>query len=761
MKKSACVLCSINCGIEVTTGGKDDRELLKIKSDRENPSSQGYICNKAARLNHYQTGEDRINTPLRRKPDGTYEAVSWETAIKEVAERLKQVKNTYGGEKTLFIGGGGQGNHLGGIFSNGLQKALGIKYRTNPLAQEKTGEFWVNGKMFGGGPHGDFEHAELTIFLGKNPWQTHGFPQSRKVVKEIARDKARTLIVFDPCSTETAKLADYHLQVKPATDAWALTAIVAVIIQQRLEDKGFIEKHTTGFNQIKPYFLSVDINECADICGIDVNILIEVAKKIASASSVSVFEDLGVQQNINSTVVSYLEKIMWVITGNFAKKGAANIAVPLLSISEGSKGEVAAGKNSAPRVKKVSPVLGSRVIMGLLPCNEIPDEILNDHPDRFRAAIIESSNPVHSYANSSRMKEAIRALEFSVVVDVAMTETAREADYVLPAASSFEKYECVLFQIDFPKNTFHMRQPVVEPLAGTLIEPEIHTRILEELGAIKSVDIGILKLAAKMHRKVFAATLATMLAVKPQLMKVLPSVLYRTIGETFGEPRAAATAPFWAIAHQFVRKNRKSAARASFGGSLWQAGEKLFNSILNSPSGIVFTDSGDDYSDTWNRMTLEDKRIRLYLEELFPSLIHIDKSQVERDSDYPFILTAGQRRSTTSNTIIRDASWDRRNKAGSLYIHPKDAEKLILEDGDLVEITTKGGSAKTYIEITDTQPEGFISLPNGLGIDYTKSSGQTTRIGVATNELTRTEDKDFFAGTPWHKYVPAQLKKAG
>lgn len=760
VKKSACILCSINCGIEVTVGGKDNREIIKIKGDKDNPSSEGYVCNKAARLNYYQTASDRIDKPLRRKPDGTYEEVDWDTAIREVTAGLLKVKQKYGGEKIVFLGGGGQGNHLGGMFSNGLQKAFGIKYRSNPLAQEKTGEFWVNGKMFGGGVHGDFENAEVAIFLGKNPWQTHGFPQTRKVLKEIVKDPLRSMIVFDPCVTDTAKMADYHMQVKPGTDAWAISAIIAVIIQEGMEDKRFIEEYTVGFDEIRPHFASLNISEYSEVCGIEEELIKNVARRIGTAKSVSVFEDLGVQHNLNSTVVSYLEKIMWVITGNFAKKGTANIGVPLMSIADGSKGKVVGSKSNKKRVKQVSPVLGSRVIMGLLPCSEIPDEILTDHPERFRAAIIESSNPVHSYANTARMTEAMRALEFSVVIDVAMTETAREASYVLPAASSFEKYECVFFQIDFPKNTFHIRQPVVDILPGTLIEPEIHTRILEELGAIKPSQIKVLCIAAKIHRRVFAAALFFLLALKPKLMAVLPSVLYRTLGTTFSDPKAAAAAPFWALCHQFVRENAASAARAGYGGSLWQAGEKLFNALLNTPSGIIFSDSGDNYSDTWNRMTYPDKRIRLHLTELFPQATQLNTDILERSKDFPFILTAGQRRAETSNTIIRDLSWDKKNKAASLYISPQDAEQLKLETGDRITITTKVGKAQTYVDVTAIQPEGFVSLPNGLGLDYIQEDGSEIRIGVAANELTRTEDKDFFAGTPWHKYVPARLEKS-
>lgn len=760
-KKSACILCSVNCGIEVTTGGKDGRELIKIKGDRDNPSSEGYLCNKASRLNHYQMGADRIDSPLRRKADGSYEKVDWDTAIREVAAGLKAVKDQHGGEKILYLGGGGQGNHLGGMYNLGLQKVLGMKYRSNALAQEKTGEFWVNGKMFGAPVHGGFEDAEVSVFLGKNPWHTHGFPQSRKILREIAKDPARSMVVFDPCKTKTAELADYHLQVVPGGDAWALSAIVAVIIQEGLEDQAFIQQHTRGFEDIQGHFQGVSVAEYSKLAGLDEKLLRDTAHRIAKASSVAIFEDLGVQQNINSTVVSYLQKMLFVITGNFAKKGTANITIPLLLVTEAGKDKPAKAKKkgSVKKAAKVSPVLGSRIITGLLPCNEIPDEILTDHPDRFRAAIIESSNPVHSYANSARMREAMQALEFSVVIDVAMTETAKEASYVLPASSSFEKFECVFFQIDFPKNTFQIRHPIVAPLPGTLPEPEIHTRLIEALGGLPKGKLAALKAAAKVGRKTFAATFGAMLALDPKLFNVAPALLYRSLGETLQNGDLAATATFWPLAHQFVRKSPKTAARAGYGGSKWKAGENLFNDLISKKSGIVYTDSGEDYASTWDRLGMADKRIPLHLEELFPQVCTLDASLLDDSKDFPFILTAGQRRSETSNTIIRDSSWDTKNKVASLYISPVDAGKLALETGDNVKITTKVGIAETYVEVTEHQPPGFVSLPNGLGVDYTDATGDEVRVGVSANELTSSVDKDFFAGTPWHKRVPARIEK--
>ncbi|MCP4906161.1 MAG: molybdopterin-dependent oxidoreductase, partial [bacterium] len=177
---------------------------------------------KPASLDRYQNHADRITSPLRRREDGSFESIDWDTAIREISEKLAHIRDTHGGSKILYYGGGGQGNHLGGAYSGATRRALEMHYSSNALAQEKTGEFWVERQMFQARPEPDFEHAEVSVFVGKNPWQSHGFERARIVLKAIAKDPNRRVIVMDPRRTETAELADVFLQVKPGTDAFVL-----------------------------------------------------------------------------------------------------------------------------------------------------------------------------------------------------------------------------------------------------------------------------------------------------------------------------------------------------------------------------------------------------------------------------------------------------------------------------------------------------------------------------------------------------------
>jgi len=752
--KTACIICALNCGLEVQTDG---RRITRVRGDDDHPVSKGYVCEKSQRIDYYQNGADRLTSPMRRRPDGSYEAIDWDTAIREIAQKFKALKERHGGESILYYGGANQGSHLGGTYADSTQKALGIKYRSNALAQEKTGEFWVGGKMLGTGAHGDFEHCEVAVFVGKNPWHSHGFARTRVVLREIQKDPNRSLIVIDPRRSETAEMADFHLATRPGTDAWCLAALAAIVVQEYLVARDWIAAHTTGVDRIEPVLRRIDVARYASVCGVDEDLLRRAARRIATASSVSMMEDLGVQMNVNSTLNSYLQRLVWLLTGHYGREGTNNAFVPFLSLAKLSKGEGAsqAGRPARPADRR-SPVVGAKIIIGLIPCNVIPEEILTDHPKRYRAMLIECSNPVHSLADSQRMREAIRALELSVVVDVAMTETAREADYVLPASSQYEKADATFFNLEFPRNGFHLRQPLLEPQPGTLTEAEIHARLIEALGELSERDYAPLRRAAKLGRLPFALAFAWASARNPRVARYASVVLYRTLGPTLPQGLEPA-ASLWGVAQMYVRSSPRAAGRAGFGGSPVLAGNRLFDAILSSPSGLVFAVS--DYAESWDAVRLPDHRINLYLAELMPELERIDREPLPRDREYPFVLSAGERRGETSNTLVRDTAWHRKGLYGALRLSPADADALGCGTGDVLKLSTRRGSTQVVAEVTPIMQPGHVSLPNGQGLEYHSADGMIVRAGVAPNELTDLAMRDFLAGTPWHKHVPARLER--
>ena len=748
-KPSACILCECNCGILVRLGGEDGRRLEQIRGDRAHPASKGYTCQKALRLDHYQNGrEERLLHPLRKRADGSFEAIDWDTAIREIAARLAAVRDAHGGETILYYGGGGQGNHLGGSYSTATLRAFGARYRSSAIAQDKSGEVWVNGLMFGTPVRGDFEHCEVALFVGKNPWQSHSFPHARLTLRNIAKDPARSIIVIDPRRTETAELAEFHLQVRPGRDAWLLAALGAVLVEEGLTRDAWLAEHASGVAEVVAALSTVPIAEYCRISGVDEALVRAAARRIARAASVAVFEDLGVQMNRHSTLVSYMEKLVWVLTGNLGQAGAQYAPASLVPLVRASRNEL------DPRTAPRSPVVGARILSGLVPCNVIPEEILTDHPRRYRALIVESGNPAHSLADSQRMREAIGALELVVAIDVFMTETARLADYVLPATTQFEKHEATFFNFEFPHNVFHLRRPLMAPPPGPLPEPEIHARLVEAAGVFRDEELEPLRAAARRSRCEFAAAFAEATRANPPLGAVTPVVLYRTLGPTLPHG-AAAAASLWAAAHRCASLNPASVRRAGFGEG-FEAGERLFDAILASPSGVVF--ASDDYDETWRRVQTDDGRVNLRIPELLEELEALAREQPPGDDPaWPFLLSAGERRSFTANTIMRDPHWRKTDPDGALRVAPGDAARLGLADGGRARLTTKRATVLVTVAVDDAMTTGHLALPNGLGVDHPEGAHRV-RTGVAPNELTATEDRDPWVGTPWHKSVAARLE---
>jgi anaerobic selenocysteine-containing dehydrogenase len=167
----------------------------------------------------------------------------------------------------------------------------------------------------------------------------------------------------------------------------------------------------------------------------------------------------------------------------------------------------------------------------------------------------------------------------------------------------------------------------------------------------------------------------------------------------------------------------------------------------------------DEWEESFARVHTPNGRIQLAVPELFEELDSLESEPAPGGSaEFPFVLSAGERRSFTANTIIRNPEWRRKDRAGALRIHPDDARRLGLADGAGARLTTRRGSAEVVVELSDRMQPGHVSLPNGLGVDFPDAGGERRSTGVAPNELTRGEDRDWLAGTPWHKHTPARVE---
>jgi anaerobic selenocysteine-containing dehydrogenase len=752
VEQTACILCSRNCGLRVEIDGVNIRS---VRGDDAHPVSKGYLCQKAARLQHYQTNADRLEHPLRREPDGTFVRVGWDEALADIAKRLVAIRERHGGRAFAFYGGGGQGNHLGGAYSRQLVKAMKSRFVYSALAQEKTGDFWVNGRLFGDQRchlTEDVEHADFVLFIGTNPFQAHGIPNARDTLRDLKKDPARTMVVIDPRKTETARLADVHLQVRPGADAFLLAAILAMIVRDGLHDRAFLAERCTGFPALEAELRSIPIEDFVRRADVPLADVERVARGFAKASSACVRVDLGLQQSLHSTLNSYLEKLLFLVTGNFGKRGGNNFHsffLPILGHTD--ERESRHWRTAHHRMYPIG---------GLYPPNILPSEIEHEGEDHIRAMFVDSANPVLTGADTTGYERAFGKLELLVVVDVAMSETARLAHYVLPAATQFEKWECTGFNLEFPDNAFHLRHPLFPPRAEALPEPEIYTRLLEAMGEIPRklpvlAQIADREPAATKHLA-FIAALGATLAAKPKWAPFAASIVYRTLGRTLRTPRAkpgrvspAAAAPLLALAIQLANREARAVRRAGHRGNRFTLGMSLFQAILDRPEGTVVT--RHEHADTWSFIRHEDRRIHLAIPEMLTALRALRDEPREIP---PLVLIAGERRSYNANQIYRDPAWRKVDPHGAMRMHPDDARARGLADGSRAICTSETGEIEVVVELDDALRPGVAVLPHGYGMRYRGGDP----VGPQINRLTAGHHCDPLARTPYHKHVPVSVR---
>ena len=217
-------------------------------------------------------------------------------------------------------------------------------------------------------------------------------------------------------------------------------------------------------------------------------------------------------------------------------------------------------------------------------------------------------------------------------------------------------------------------------------------------------------------------------------------------------PGLAGAAALWGLAQNVALAYPDAVRRAGH-----RDGNALFDAILQNRSGVTFT--VHEYDDDFQLVRHADHKIHLDMPELLEEIRRLpDAATGYTTPEFPIVLSAGERRPFTANDIFRDPAWRKRDAEGALRVSVEDAHELGLADGGRARITTQAGSVEASIEISEAMQPGHASLPNGYGLYYTDDSGALRIPGVAPNSLTSTDWRDAYAGTPWHKHVPARIE---
>ena len=738
--KTGCVLCAQNCGLEVLI--EDDR-MVKVRSDKNNPRSKGYVCRKGLNVVHHQHHNQRLTHPLKRAGDN-FEKISWDQAIDEIGDKLLSIVDRHGPKSVAYMGGGGQGCHFEAAFGVRLIRGLGSHYHYTALGQELTGSYWVWGRALGRQnliTGTDHERTEMLVAVGWNGMMSHQMPQARRFLNKFAKDPDKLLVVIDPRRSETARIADIHLPIRPGTDALLTRAMIAIILQEGWHDKDYIAHHVSGFDQIAPWFADFNAHSAVEVCHLDYE---EVRKlcRLCATRKWSMHYDLGVLMNRHSTVTTYLEVILLAICGRICVSGGNVIPGSLIPLGSHSD-------ERDPRTWR-TVTTDFPAILGVFPPNVMPEEIMSDHPERLRAVICGQSNPLRSYADTTSYEEAFKQLDLLVTAELAMTETAVLSHYVLPARSGYESWDGTFFPWSYPEIFFQMRRPIVKPEGEPLEVSQFMVLLADRLGLIPEIPDSLYK-AAKGDRMSFGMELMAFAKSEPRALKNMPFVLAKTLGRELGSANLAA---LWGILMTAPKKFHENAARAGFTPGV-TLGEDIFQAVLDHPEGLWIACLDQDKN--MEMVRNEDGRINVLIPELADWVKGIDAESeakvLESEKKFPFVLMAGRHMDMNANTLMRNPAWNKNRRACTLAMNPEDAESLNLSDVQMVKVTTEAGEVEIELEVTGATRPGLVIIPHGFGLDY---NGQV--YGVNVNRLTKNTYRDRLAATPLHRYVPCRVE---
>jgi anaerobic selenocysteine-containing dehydrogenase len=739
-QKTSCVLCFNNCGLEVMTEGS---KIVKVRGDKENPRSKGYLCRKGASIAYFQNNPERLRFPLKRLGD-RFERISWGRALDEIADKIRKINQTHGPRSIAYMGGGGQGCHFETAFGLRFLNGLGSKNHYSALAQELTGFFWVNGKAFGRQymhSFPDIQGSNFLVFWGANPMVSHDIPNAPVVLQNKKKEPGFLMAIVDPRVTETAKLADIHLRLRPGTDALLLKAMIKILLSEGLVARDYLAARVDGFEAIRSWFGDVDVEDHCRVCGLDTGAVREFTRLFATRKT-AMRSDLGILMGRHSTLNSYLELILLTLTGRIGTQGGNVFLGHLMPMGSHTPEE-------DPRTWR-TVITNIPLIMGVFPPNVMPEEIDNGHPQRIRALIVSGSNPLRSYADTSAYEKAFEKLDLLITIEVAMSETAVQSHYVLPAKSGYEKWDGTFFQWEYPDYYFDMRRPVMQADGEQVEEADIYIELAERLGMIPDVPSNLRELSKDRPR--FIVALMEYIGTHPKAEPWLPYILAKTLGEELGSKNLAL---LWGLLARFPMMHPEEVTRAGYQlGPM--TGEEIFEKILNTPGGVKI-----GVVDTENNLSLlktPNKKIHIHFPEMESWVKEVTPGTEEAqlvNKNYPMVLMAGNHMEMVANTIMRDPAWNEGKRSCTLRIHPKDAEELGINDKDLALIESEAGSAKIEVELTDSSHRGQVVIPHGFGLLH---GGEAH--GVNVNQLAPAKHRDRLAATPLHRYIPCRVRKA-
>jgi anaerobic selenocysteine-containing dehydrogenase len=465
--QAVCSLdCPDQCGLLLH---KENGKIIKVEGDPQHPVTQGYICNKVRNMTERIYDENRLKFPLKRtgpKGEGKFEQISWEEAIQTITSHWKELIESDGPESILpysFYG------NMGRLNAEGMDRRFFHRLGASRLDQTicsaagSVGYKYTMGGSIGTDPE-DTLHSKLFIFWGVNAASTNMHQVA--LAQKARKQNGAKIIVIDVHKNQTGRLADWFIPILPGTDSALALGMMHILFAENLVNQEFLQKYTLGHEELREHVVQYDPITVSAITGVPVEDIYKLARIYGKTSPSFIRIGNGPQHHDNGGMFVRTVACLPALTGQWLVKGGGAI-----------KGNSAYLAPNTAHLQR--PDLLKNKHTRVINMNLLGEALLSLDPP-VKSLYVYGSNPAVVAPESTKVRNGLAREDlFTVVHDLFLTETAKYADIVLPATSSFENTD---IYTSYWHHYIQLQQPVIAPFAESKSNVDVFRLLANGMG---------------------------------------------------------------------------------------------------------------------------------------------------------------------------------------------------------------------------------------------------------------------------------------
>jgi formate dehydrogenase len=674
--------------------------VVRIKADKENPGSWRDICNKGLSAHEVVEHPQRLRFPMKRVGD-RYVRVSYEEAVEGVAADLRRIMDAHGPDAIgSYIGNPvGFGSDI--VFALGLIDGIGTRSRFSASSLDQNNQHVVSEALFGYtflplSP--DIDNCDYLLLVGGNPAESKfGWLGSASDGwnRMLARQKqGARIVVVDPRRTRSADDADLHLAIEPGSDWAFLLGVLAVVFREGLEDRSAVAGLPEDqIARLRALVDLADMDALSAHTGIPQTAVEEVARDYAKAEGAACITMTGVSQNDTGTLGQWLSTVLDLVTGHFDQPGGRCWDAGFVNMTDFATRSL--NEDGLSRVRGLKTIMGCRSVC------ELPDEIDTPGEGQIRALIMQAGNPVVAGPDGAALDRSLASLECLVVVDLVQRESHRHAHWLIPAPHWLERDE-------LPFNLANAQDRSFIQYAHRAVAPPSSVRPEWEFFTDVALSMGVPMLGRRGFNTAIRAS--------------------RWLAKTLGRPGLAISPAL------LERVAITASKRASY------------KQIKSAPHGVAHAEKRFGQLAEFRKGA----PILVAPEALCDALRRKLSEAPADDEAYPFVMTGRRSLHLMNSWLTELPNTLKRERENRCEIHPDDALRLGVADGDRVRVRSSTSAIELPAEVTDRVRQGIICIPHGWGSRVFSPADDAEPIvyGVNRNLLVDNRELDPFSGTP-------------